>query len=184
MSTPTISIPRSQKRWPISTIFTHEKMHTIFVSSSIQFTIHLWKFVEDYHTTFVLGIILHSLPLLYHLRHPFHTTFVLLKFSNHLSTNQFPNFPVFPAFPSFPPFPAFPAFPVFPPFPAIPKVPPIPAIPQKSSVLLFFCLFSPFVLLSKKEPRTARLSVPAPLWDKNQSALCERTIGTKQKNYV
>ena len=100
----------------------------------------------------------------YHLRHRFHTTFVLPKFSNHLSTNQFPNFPVFPEFPVFPPFPTFhdfhvfpvfhefppfpsfpafptfPAFPPFPPFPAIPKVPPIPAIPQKSSVLLFFCL--------------------------------------------
>ena len=53
MSNPTISIPRSQKRWQISTIFTPEKMHTAFVPSSIQFTIHLWKFVEGHHTTFV-----------------------------------------------------------------------------------------------------------------------------------
>ena len=147
-----------------------------------------------YRTAFVTTIIpLSSMPS-YHLRHPFHTTFVPPKFSNHLSINQFQNFPVFPTFPvfpafptfhEFPPFPAFPTFhefPPFPAFPAIPKVPPIPAIPQKSSVLLFFCLFSPFVLLSKKEPRTARLGAPAPLWDKNQSALCGRTIGTKQKS--
>ena len=34
MSNPTISIPRSQKRWPISTIFTPENMHAIFVPPS------------------------------------------------------------------------------------------------------------------------------------------------------
>lgn len=127
--------------------------------------------------------------LSYHLRSRHHTAFVALiippssPFSYHLRSTKIFQTPANQSIPKFPSFPAFPCFPRFPAFPAFPRFPQkfTHPIPQKSSVLLFFCLFSPFVLLSKKEPRTARLGVPVPLWDKNQSALCERTIGTKQK---
>jgi hypothetical protein len=87
----------------------------------------LYRIRHPYHTTFVLVIVPHSLPLSYHFRHRFHTTFVLPNIFNRLSINQFQNFPVFPTFPAFPDFPDFPPFP---PFPAFPKVPPIPAIPN------------------------------------------------------
>ena len=68
-------------------------------------------------TTFVLVIVPHSSPLSYHLRHRFHTTFVLPKFFNHLLISQFHNFPVFPTFHDFHEFPPFPAF------HAIPSIP-------------------------------------------------------------
>ena len=70
--------------------------------------------------------------LSYHLRHRFHTTFVLSKFSNHLSINQLQNFPTFPTFPIFPTFHIFHVFPPFPPFPAFPAFPPFLAIPKNS----------------------------------------------------
>ena len=124
--------------------------HAAFVPSSIQFTIHLWKFVEDYHTTFVLGIILHSLPLLYHLRsakifQP--PTYQLIpkfpsfpRIPNFPSFPRIPNFPSFPRIPAFPSFPRFPAFPCFPCFPRRPKSSTHPRHPSK--------IFCPFVLLS------------------------------------
>ena len=138
MSTPTISIPRSQKRWPISTIFTPEKMHTIFVSSSIQFTIHLWKFVEDYHTTFVNAIIPPSSPFSYHLR-----SANFFQPPTNQSIPKFPSFPRFPSFPSFPAFPSFPNFPRIPAFPCFPRRPKSSTHPRHPSKI-----FCPFVLLS------------------------------------
>ncbi len=87
----------------------------------------LYRIRHPYHTTFVLVIVPHSLPLSYHFRHPYHTTFVLPNIFNHLSIKQFQNFPVFPTFPVFPAFPEFPTFldfhdfHEFPPFPTIPK---------------------------------------------------------------
>ena len=76
----------------------------------------LYRIRHPYHTTFVLVIVPHSLPLSYHFRHRFHTTFVLPNIFNRLSIKQFQNFPVFPTFPEFPTFPVFPAFPTFPTF--------------------------------------------------------------------
>ncbi len=131
MSNPTISIPRSQKRWPISTIFTPEKMRTAFVSSSIQFTIHLWKFVEDHHTTFVTPIIPLSSPISYHLR----STKIFQPPINQSIPKfpSFPNFPSFPRIPAFPHFPQFPRFPRFPAFPCFPHFPHFPHHPQLST---------------------------------------------------
>ncbi len=149
MSKPTVSLLFS-KRWPISTIFTPENMHAIFVPYSCR---------HPFNSRFICGnswktIVPQSSPLSYHLRHRFHTTFVLPEFSKHLSINQFqnfPNFPTFPTFPKFPPFPEFPPFPAFhafPPFPAVPKVPPIPSK-----------IFCSFVLLSKFFSPSALLSI-------------------------
>ena len=86
MSTPTISIPRSQKRWPISTIFTPENMHAIIVPHSCR---------HPFNSRFICGnswrtiIPLSSMPS-YHLRRPYHTTFVALfippSFCQNLST--------------------------------------------------------------------------------------------------
>ena len=72
MSTPTISIPRSQKRWPISTIFTPENMHAIFVPYSYR---------HPFNSRFICGnswriIIPPSFSSSYRIRHPHHTTFV------------------------------------------------------------------------------------------------------------
>ena len=119
MSTPTISIPRSQKRWPISTIFTPENMHAIFVPNSCR---------HPFNSRFICGnswktIVPQSSPLSYHLRHRFHTTFVLSEFFNHLLINQFQNFPVFPTFPTFHDFHEFPPFPAFHAIPSIPSIP-------------------------------------------------------------
>lgn len=76
MSNPTISIPRSQKRWPISTIFlvflVSKKMHTLFVPPSYR---------HPFNSRFICGnswriIIPPSFSSLYRIRHPYHTTFV------------------------------------------------------------------------------------------------------------
>ena len=47
-----------------------------FVPSSIQFTIHLWKFVESHRTAFVILIIPPSFSSSYRIRCLYHTTFV------------------------------------------------------------------------------------------------------------
>ena len=121
MSNPTISIPRSQKRWPISTIFLlllmSKKMHTLFVPPSCR---------HPFNSRFICGnswktIVPQSSPLSYHLRHRFHTTFVLPNIFNRLSINQFHNFPVFPTFHDFHEFPPFPAFHTIPSIPSIPS---------------------------------------------------------------
>lgn len=72
MSNPTISIPRSQNRWPISTIFTPENMHVIFVPHSCR---------HPFNSRFICGnswriIIPPSFSSSYRIRHPYHTTFV------------------------------------------------------------------------------------------------------------
>ena len=100
-------IPPFPKRWPISTIFTPENMHAIIVP--------------------------HSLPLSYHFRHRFHTTFVLPEIPQSAIYQPIPQIPAFPTFPAFP---AFPAFPTFPTFPTIPKKiihPQCPTHPQPRS---------------------------------------------------
>ena len=72
MSNPTISTPSSQKRWPISTIFTPEKKHAIFMplSSWPSYCIR-----HPYHTTFVPSIVPQSSPF-----------FIPLSFSQNFST--------------------------------------------------------------------------------------------------
>ena len=76
MSNPTISIPRSQKRWPILTIFlvflVSKKMHTLFVPPSYR---------HPFNSRFICGnswriIIPPSFSSSYRIRHPYHTTFV------------------------------------------------------------------------------------------------------------
>ena len=74
MSTPTISIPRSQKRWPISTIFTPENMHAIIVPHSCR---------HPFNSRFICGnswrtIIPPSFSASYCIRCPYYTTFVTL----------------------------------------------------------------------------------------------------------
>ncbi len=86
---------------------------TTFVLSSIQFTIHLWKFVEGYHTTFVTVFIPPSSPFSYHLRS--------IKFFQPPINQPIPKFPNFPNLPNFPNFPHFPRFPAFPAFPCRPQ---------------------------------------------------------------
>ena len=72
MSNPTRSIPRSQKRWPISTIFTPENMHAIFVPYSCR---------HPFNSRFICGnswrtIVPQSSPSSYHFRSHHRTAFV------------------------------------------------------------------------------------------------------------
>ena len=85
---------------------------TKFVSSSIQFTIHLWKFVENHRTAIVTLIIPPSSPFSYHLRSA--------KNFQPPANQPIPQFPSFPNFPNFPRFPRIPAFPCFPRYPVHP----------------------------------------------------------------
>ena len=113
MSNPTISIPRSQKRWPISTIFNPEKMHTIFMplSSWPSYCIR-----HPYHTTFVPSIVPPSSIIIIPLSS---TTIIPLSSTiSHTTPLKISNLPLFPPFP---PFPRFSPFPPFPPTPAIPQ---------------------------------------------------------------
>ena len=105
MSTPTTSIPRSQKRWPISTIFTPENMHAIFVPYSCR---------HPFNSRFICGnswktIVPHSSSSSYHLR-----SAKIFQLPANQPIPQFPNFPNFPRFPRIPAFPCFPRHPVHP----------------------------------------------------------------------
>ncbi len=134
MTKPTVSIP-SPKRWPISTIFTPEKMHTTFVPHSCR---------HPFNSRFICGnswrtIVPHSSSSSYHLRHRFHTTFVTLiiplsfPFSYHLRSTKYFQPPVNQPIPKFPSFPSFPRIPNFPRFPAFPRYPRHPVHPQPRS---------------------------------------------------
>jgi hypothetical protein len=80
----------------------------------------LYRIRHPYHTTFVLVIVPHSLPLSYHFRHRFHTTFVLPEIPQSAIYQPIPQIPTFPAFPTFPTIPTIPKK------SSIPNVPPIP----------------------------------------------------------
>ena len=151
MSNPTISIPRSQKRWPISTIFTPENMHAIFVP-------YLCR--HPFNSRIICGnswwtIVPQSSPSSYHFRSHHRTAFVTLfippssPFSYHLRSARIfqtlINQPI-PKFPEFPNFPKIPAFPRFPCFPRHPQISTFAIEIINSSVIATFCSF---VLLSK-----------------------------------
>ena len=116
---------------------------TTFVQLSIQFTIHLWKFVEGYHTTFVTVFIPLSSPFSYHLRST--------RIFQPLVNQPIPKFPIFPNFPNFPNFPAFPNLPSFPAFPNLPKSSIHPCRPQK------FMVYSMIIYGDIKTSELARL---------------------------
>ena len=123
MTNPTIPIPSSQKdgrsrpslllKTCIPSSYRLRTVHpATFVSSSIQFTIHLWKFVENHRTAIVTLIIPPSSPFSYHLRSA--------KNFQPPANQPIPQFPSFPNFPNFPRFPRIPAFPCFPHHPVHP----------------------------------------------------------------
>ena len=83
---------------------------------------------HPHHTTFVLVIVPHSLPLSYHFRHRFHTTFVLPEIPQSAIYQSIPQIPAFPAILAFPAFPIFPTFPKSFTFPTLPIL--LTAIPR------------------------------------------------------
>ena len=72
----------------------------------------LYRIRHPYHTTFVLVIVPHSLPLSYHFRHRFHTTFVLPEIPQSAIYQPIPQIPAFPAFLAFPKRFTFPTLPI------------------------------------------------------------------------
>ena len=94
----------------------------------------LYRIRHPYHTTFVLVIVLPSSPSSYHFRHRFHTTFVLPEIPQSAIYQPIPQILAFPAFLAFPIFPIFPTFPTFPKrfnFPTFPIL--LSAIPKPPS---------------------------------------------------
>ena len=124
MTKPTVSLP-FPKRWPLSTIFIPENMHTTFIPYSCR---------HPFNSRLICGnswrvIVPHPSPLSYRIRHHYHTTFVNAiippssPFSYHLRSTKIFQPPINQPIPKFPSFPSFPNFPRFPRIPAFPRNP-------------------------------------------------------------